>query len=1242
VARVVFDVDDIDAAFEELDARYLVGEAVEYSHAWSVVAEAYAAFNRRELFATTPDWVNIDHRRGAAFAPGDMIAYIQAAWDDSPDTKIYIAAVHRLSNLGAVVTHVAHGLSQDGFDAEWWDIHVLTVEGDMLSRSELFDEADIDAALARFDELSRLAPRLKNAASQVCERFWRYFEARDWIAMAQTLADDMFADDRRTVVSAEARRGSDAATANLRALVDIGTENVTSTVVATRGERLALSRYRFSGRDQRPDAFHSEVLCVVEIDRDNRVAAHIMFDVDQMDTAFEELDVRYVAGEAAAHAHTWSVVAKTHNAINRRELPPTTPDWASIDHRQGTAFAPGEMTAYIRAAWDLEQDVRIYIEAVHRLTHLVAVFTHAAYATSQQGFDAEWRMVELLTVEGDRINRCELFDEADIDTALARFEELHPQARRLENEATRVYERFQAYFVARDWNGITETLAADHHSDDRRRVVNAGIRHGRDAEIASMQATADLGVTSLTSIGIAIRGDRLALCRTRGATSGSEAFDTELLRIVEIDADDRITTRVVFDLDDIDAALEELDARYLAGEAAPHSHTWSVIAQTYAALNRHEMPPTTSDFVNIDRRRGTPFASSDMTAAIRAFWDLTPHYSTHLAAVHRLSNRGAVITQATSGTSQQGFDAEWREIGLVTVEGDLINRSEVFDEADLDAALARFEELHPETPRLENTAIRTWARAADAFNRRDLEGFLALAAEEGRYDDRRKGLRAVHEGPARRKGMQGLFEAPKSWRQEVEPIAIRGSSLSLTRDGFRDTNEADRPITLELLTVAEVGDDDRLHDTVHFDPDDIDAAFEELDTRYLAGEAAAHAQTWSAIERAYAALNRRVLPATTPDWINIDHRRTRAFAPGDLFAFLHAAWEVTPNLGVYVVAVHRLNDLGAVFTHAARGTSQEGFDAEWREIVILTFEGVLIRRCEIFDEADIDAALARFDELNCPKPLLENAATRTWAGLADAFNRREMDAVVALYDAAGRCEDRRKGLRNEGPLDREFARALLFEAPANWRLEFEPVATRGRRLALTRDRFRDTDEADRLIAVELLALTEVADDELVSYSVLFDPDDINGALAELTARWIASGEVAHPEIIKSVDRLNQSVSRHDWDAIAAHFADATYVNHRQLANAGNATVADWLSSMRTIASLIPDFWVEFSAVLACSATGIVGHMALKGTSTDGASIEIPYILLILLDGDRLTRFEAFDEDQRDLALARFEELITPD
>ena len=50
--------------------------------------------------------------------------------------------------------------------------------------------------------------------------------------------------------------------------------------------------------------------------------------------------------------------------------------------------------------------------------------------TSQEGFDAEWRVIDILTVEGDSINRCEIFDEADLDAALARFDELQPARRR--------------------------------------------------------------------------------------------------------------------------------------------------------------------------------------------------------------------------------------------------------------------------------------------------------------------------------------------------------------------------------------------------------------------------------------------------------------------------------------------------------------------------------------------------------------------------------------------------------------------------------------------------------------------------------------------------------------------------------------------------------------------------------------------------------------------------------------------
>jgi hypothetical protein len=158
VAATAFDPDDIDAAFEELDARYLAGEASAYSHTWSLIAQAYTALNRRELPPAKVDWVNVDHRQGIAFAPGDMTAYIRAGMDLAPDTRIYIETVHRLNSLGAVITQVLTGTSHDGFDAEWREIGILTFEGDLISRSELYDETDLDAALTRFDELDGSAP----------------------------------------------------------------------------------------------------------------------------------------------------------------------------------------------------------------------------------------------------------------------------------------------------------------------------------------------------------------------------------------------------------------------------------------------------------------------------------------------------------------------------------------------------------------------------------------------------------------------------------------------------------------------------------------------------------------------------------------------------------------------------------------------------------------------------------------------------------------------------------------------------------------------------------------------------------------------------------------------------------------------------------------------------------------------------------------------------------------------------
>ena len=130
-----------------------------------------------------------------------------------------------------------------------------------------------------------------------------------------------------------------------------GSTRVTSTVIATRGERLVLyARPHLATETKRLTHSARRWLGIVEINADKRIAAFVSFDPDDFDAAIAELDARYLAGEAAAHAHTWSVDREVYAALNRHELPSTTPDWVDIGPpASAQRSSRGDLTAYIRA-----------------------------------------------------------------------------------------------------------------------------------------------------------------------------------------------------------------------------------------------------------------------------------------------------------------------------------------------------------------------------------------------------------------------------------------------------------------------------------------------------------------------------------------------------------------------------------------------------------------------------------------------------------------------------------------------------------------------------------------------------------------------------------------------------------------------------------------------------------------------------------------------------------------------------
>ena len=250
----------------------------------------------------------------------DLTANIHATWELMPDACIFIAeSVHRLSELGAVVTQTLTGTSKDGLDVEYRMINISTVKDGLVCLVEVFDEADLDAALARFDELHTRAPRLENAATRAEDRFFAYYKAHDWAAITEILADGTFIENRVRVVNTGLWEGRDVVIANMQALAE-AVANATSAVLAVRGERLSLTHMRYPNRDTRYGEFVPEQLIIAEIDTDDRIAAQIVIDPDDIDAAIKELDARYLAGEASAHAHTWSVITEAYGAFNRHEL----------------------------------------------------------------------------------------------------------------------------------------------------------------------------------------------------------------------------------------------------------------------------------------------------------------------------------------------------------------------------------------------------------------------------------------------------------------------------------------------------------------------------------------------------------------------------------------------------------------------------------------------------------------------------------------------------------------------------------------------------------------------------------------------------------------------------------------------------------------------------------------------------------------------------------------------------------
>jgi len=341
--------------------------------------------------------------------------------------------------------------------------------------------------------------------------------------------------------------------------------------LAIRGDRLSLAC--FEVRTEAGDVVGE--LLVNEVEADGLATRTEVFDAGDLARAVELLDRWYLEGEGADLA--WMIrpgIAFWHgyNARDWDEVRSAVADEVElVDHRPASAGTSiqtaDQLVTYAQGMIELVPDLVAFEAEYLAVGRAWALSRQVAHGTSTGGSEIERPSLILADSRDGRFTHTETFAPEQLAEALARFAEVEAAepsiaSTVLSNRVTRGQDAFCEAFAVRDWEAMASSYADDLFNDDRRTGVSSGVTVGREEVLGLVRGLVDVGFATVTSVPIAIRGERLAIVRrTWHQTDG---FDLPLLSVVEYDADDRMTANVMFDTDDVPSAHEELERRCLA------------------------------------------------------------------------------------------------------------------------------------------------------------------------------------------------------------------------------------------------------------------------------------------------------------------------------------------------------------------------------------------------------------------------------------------------------------------------------------------------------------------------------------------------------------------------------------------------------------------------------------------------------------------------------------------------------
>ncbi len=325
----------------------------------------------------------------------------------------------------------------------------------------------------------------------------------------------------------------------------------------------------------------------------------------------------------------------------------------------------------------------------------------------------------------------------------------------MDNECMRVAKRAIAAINREALDEAEQLWASDLQIESRRKIVRFAAADLPPGEWYGRRAL-QVGGVRVSEVVIAIRGERLALSRTAISTTDVSpgAPSDEFLRVFGIDQEGRIALEIWFDLDDMDAAVAELDAMHARFEL--DNACTRAISRLDAAFDRdawdefeHQVAPV----VSVEcRRKLLGFAPIDLPYGE---WVRGARSYSEVDAVRQLTVIVAIrgerlaLSRIRMGIADPSQGAPRDEMLMLwgLDEHDRIAMQVWFDLDDMDAAVAeldamhaRFEERHPRAP-LENAASRAEHRLNALFAERRWDEIDALLADDLQVEERRRGLR---------------------------------------------------------------------------------------------------------------------------------------------------------------------------------------------------------------------------------------------------------------------------------------------------------------------------------------------------------------------------------------------------------------------------------------------------------------------------------------------------------------------